>query len=31
METAGYWALFCATGEPRAYLLYRESMENNDF
>lgn len=23
----GYWALFCATGDPLFYLLYRKESE----
>lgn len=25
MEADGFWWLFCATGQPLAYVLYRES------
>ena len=25
-----YWTLFCATGEPVFYLLYRREAEEND-
>ena len=25
MESDGFWSLFSATGQPLAYLLYRES------
>ena len=25
-----YWALFCITGDPVFYLLYRHETENSD-
>ena len=28
METEFLWNLFCATGEPAAYMLYRASLED---
>ncbi len=27
MEPEAYWELFCRTGEPLAYILYREAEE----
>lgn len=36
MEPEVYWEMFCATGDPLAYMLYRsaggtEEPENNEF
>ena len=30
MEPEVYWELFCATGDPLAYMLYRGEEENKD-
>ena len=27
MEPKSYWALFCVTGNPVAYVLYRSAQE----
>ena len=29
MESEIYWELFCATGDPMAYMLYCGMMEND--
>lgn len=28
MEANSYWELFCATGAPVAYMLYRNAEQN---
>ena len=28
MDSEVYWELFCATGDPMAYMLYRSQEEN---
>jgi len=30
MEPQAYWELFCATGDPMAYMLYRSQEEEDD-
>ena len=30
MEPKDYWELFCATGDPAAYMLYRSAEEENE-
>lgn len=30
MEPAPLWELFCLTGEPMAYMLYRSIADEND-
>ena len=30
MEPAPLWELFCLTGEPMAYMLYRSITDEND-
>lgn len=30
MEPAPLWELFCLTGEPLAYMLYRSAEKNGD-
>ena len=29
MESKTYWELFCATGDPVAYMLYRSAEEKS--
>lgn len=30
MESNVYWNLFCATGEPMAYVLYRNAVQEQE-
>lgn len=30
MEAASYWELFCATGDPVAYMLYRNAAQERE-
>ena len=30
MDSASLWTLFCATGEPVAYMLYRSMRDESD-
>lgn len=30
METEAFWELFCMTGEPLAYMLYRSAEAEHD-
>lgn len=30
MESESFWELFCQTGEPMAYMLYRSAEEEQD-
>ena len=30
MEAQQYWELFCMTGDPLAYMMYRSIQDEND-